>query len=125
MIGDWWRRGWPRLHPSLSRRSLEELLPTGDAIFLHRPHGQPCHGITREVVADFERLSRLVIANRDSRRYSVPADVTLVTYNNRAFKSRLERCCDAYGVAELVVLGKEVTQWDWSAKVKLVLTCRI
>src|SRR4029450_507135 len=75
----------------------------------------------REVVEDFERISRLVLANPHNDRYSVPADVTLVTYNNRSFKTRIEQCYEAYGINELVVLGREVTQWSWRAKVQIVL----
>jgi len=105
----------------VSRRSLASLLPSGDPIFLHRPHGQPYHGITREVIRDFDRLSRLVIANRKTLRYAIPADTTFVTYNNCPRKSLIERCYEAYGITGQVVLGKEVTQWDWSAKVRLVL----
>jgi hypothetical protein len=43
--------------------NLDTLLPSGDAIFLHRPHGEPCHGITEEVIRDFESLAHLVLAN--------------------------------------------------------------
>jgi len=120
-MGGRWKRAFRSLHSALWGPPLAELLPSGDAIFLHRPHGLPCHGITREVVRDFDRLSRLLLANHGTRRYSVPADVTLVTYNTRPYKSRLERCCEAQGIDELIVLGKEVTQWSWSVKVRLVL----
>lgn len=118
---DRWGRALQRLQIGRPKPSVEELLPSGDAIFLHRPHGQPCHGITPEIVQDFELLSRILLSNPGVRRYSVPADLTLVTYNNRPFKSRLERCYEACGIEQAVVLGKEVARWDWSAKVRLVL----
>jgi hypothetical protein len=105
----------------LRRRSLHTLLPSGEAIFLHRPHGYPCHGITREVVADFDQLSRLLLQNRERRRYAVPREITLVTYNNCARKSLIERCYEAHGIEGAVVLGREAARWDWSLKVKLVL----
>lgn len=101
--------------------NLDTLLPSGDAIFLHRPHGQPCHGITEEVVRDFENLGRLVLENPGGHRYRVPEGVTFVTYHNYKHKVLLERCYEAYGIQDYVVLGREVVRWDWSHKVRLVL----
>jgi len=105
----------------LLRASLDRLLPAGDALFLHRPHGQPCHGITREVVADFARLSRRVLRNREHRRYTAPPGVTFVTYSNRRRPSLIERCYEAYGIGGAVVLGRDVARWDWAVKARLVL----
>jgi hypothetical protein len=105
----------------LSRRSLDSLLPAGNAIFLHRPHGQPCHGITKEVIRDFDRLAHLVLQNPGGHRYRVPDGVTFITYHNYKFKCLLERCYEAYGIRDFVVLGREVVRWDWSHKVRLVL----
>jgi hypothetical protein len=102
-------------------RSLDALLPSGDPIFLHRPHGEPCHGITRDVISDFEQLAHLVLQNQTGHPYRIPDDVTFVTYHNYKFKCLLERCYEAYGIRDFVVLGREVVRWDWSAKVKLVL----
>jgi len=107
--------------PLLRRGSPARLLPSGEAIFLHRPHGQPCHGITREVVADFQRLSRLVLRNPDRRRYAAPPGVTFVTYSNRSRQSLIERCYEAYGIRGVAVLGRGVACWDWAVKVRLVL----
>jgi len=109
------------LRARLPSEPLARLLPAGEAIFLHRPHGLPCHGITREVVADFDRLSRTVLRNRDSHRYAVPPGFTFVTYSNRPRKSLIERCYEAYGIDGAVVLGREVARWDWAVKVRLVL----
>jgi hypothetical protein len=120
-MSDRWDRVFRRFHPALGKVSIEDLLPSGDAIFLHRPHGKLYHGITPEVGRDFDRLTRLVLANHGTKRYLAPADLTFVTYNSRHSKSRIELCYEAYGLNELVVLGKEVTQWDWSVKVRLVL----
>ena len=120
-MGNQWLKILGNANAWLSRKPIEELLPLGDAIFLHRPHGQPCHGITSEVIRDFNSLSRLILTNQDTRRYTVPADVTLITYNSRPSKSRIERCYEAVGITDFVVLGKEVAQWSWSAKVRLVL----
>lgn len=110
-----------RARALVSRRSFASLLPSGDPIFLHRPHGQPCHGITRDVIRDFDRLAHLVLQNRAGHRYAVPDDVTFITYHNYTFKCLLERCYEAYGIRDFVVLGREVVRWDWSAKVRLVL----
>jgi hypothetical protein len=33
----------------------------------------------------------------------------------------IEKCYEAYGISDYVVLGKEIAQWDWSAKVRPVL----
>jgi hypothetical protein len=97
------------------------LFPTGDPIFLHRPHGLQVHGITQEVIRDFELLSEIVLRNADAKQYRVPEDVTLVTYHNYKFKCLLESCYEAYGIHDYVVLGKDVVQWDWRTKVTLVL----
>lgn len=105
----------------LSRRSLDSLLPAGEAIFLHRPHGQSWHGITGDVIRDFDRLAHLVLQNPDGKRYVKPDDVTFITYHNYKFKTLLERCYEAYGIRSFSVLGREVARWDWSHKVRLVL----
>jgi hypothetical protein len=120
-LADALKRPLRRARALVSRRSLASLLPSGDPIFLHRPHGQPCHGITREVISDFNRLAHLVLQNRAGHRYRVPDDVTFITYHNYQFKCLLERCYEAYGIRDFVVLGREVVQWDWGAKVRLVL----
>jgi len=96
-------------------------MSTPDPIFWHRPHGQPCHGITPEVIADFERLSETVLRNPEGLRYTAPADVTLVTYHNYKKECLIESCYRAYGIEDFVVLGREVAQWDWGAKINLVL----
>src|SRR3954451_3498450 len=103
-MGERWRRALQRAQAWFSKPSLQDLLPIGDAIFLHRPHGQPCHGITREIIKDFDHLSELILSGHNTKRYSLPADVTLVTYNNRPFKSRIELCYEACGINEFVVL---------------------
>lgn len=115
------RRALHRFYPWSSQRSIEELLPIGDAIFLHRPHGQPCHGITQEVIKDFERLTHLVLRNPAGDRYRVPEDVTFITYSNYKSKCLIEKCYEAYGIRDYVVLGKDIVHWDWGAKVELVL----
>jgi hypothetical protein len=92
-----------------------------DPIFFHRPHGQPCHGITPEVIADFESLSAAVLLNPDGIRYTAPADVTLVTYHNYKKECLIELCYRAYGIDDFVVLGRDVVHWDWGAKINLVL----
>ena len=120
-MGDRWRHALRRLQIALSMRPIDGCMPMGDAIFLHRPHGQPCHGITQEVIRDFERLTRLVLRNPAMNRYKVPEDVAFVTYSNYRDKCRIERCYDAYGIRDYVVLGKDVVHWDWGAKVKVVL----
>ncbi|HSS78173.1 MAG TPA: hypothetical protein VLV54_15690, partial [Thermoanaerobaculia bacterium] len=120
-LADALERPLRRARAIVSRRSLASLLPSGDPIFLHRPHGHPCHGITREVISDFNRLAHLVLQNRAGHRYRVPDDVTFITYRNYQFKCLLERCYEAYGIRDFVVLGREVVQWDWGAKVRLVL----
>lgn len=104
-----------------STRSLDSLLPFGDPIFLHRPHGQPCHGITEEVIRDFDRLAHSVLKNPHGHRYRVPDRLTFITYHNYKFKSLLERCYEVYGIRDFVVLGRDVVRWDWSHKVRLVL----
>lgn len=113
-----------RLHQArafVSRRSIDSLLPTGDPIFLHRPHGLPCHGITGEVIRDFNRLAHLILQNPAGHRYRVPPDVTFITYHNYPFTCLLERCYEAYGIRDGVVLGRHVVHWDWSHKLRLVL----
>src|SRR5437764_220640 len=95
-----WRWALQKAKEWFPKPSLQDLLPVGDAIFLHRPHGQPRHGITREVIKDFDRLSELILAGHGAKRYSLPTNVTLVTYNNRPFKSRIERCYEACGINE-------------------------
>jgi hypothetical protein len=110
-----------RLLPRKRRPSPAALMPSGEPIFLHRPHGQPCHGITPEVIRDFDQLSRLVIKNQAGSRYAVPADVTFVTYHNYKHECLIERCYKAYGIRDYVVLGRDVATWDWGAKITLVL----
>lgn len=105
----------------LSSRSPAALMPSGEPIFLHRPHGQPCHGITRDVIRDFELLSDFVLRSSAGTRYRVPEEVTFVTYHNYKFKCLIEACYEAYGIHGYVVLGRDVARWDWGAKVKLVL----
>lgn len=46
-------------------------------------------------------------------------DLTVITYNNRPEACLLERNFDHLG-AELVVLGREVTEWSWAHKITLV-----
>jgi hypothetical protein len=104
-----------------SRRSPASLMPSGEPIFLHRPHGQPCHGITQEVIRDFELLAHFVLRNSAGNRYRVPKDVTFITYHNYTFKCLIERCYETYGIRNYVVLGRDVVRWDWGAKVRLVL----
>jgi hypothetical protein len=104
-----------------SGRFLAPAVASGGPIFFHRPHGQPCHGITPEVIRDFTELSHRVIANEAGSRYAVPADVTFVTYHNYQHECLIERCYEAYGIRDYVVLGREVAKWDWGAKITLVL----
>jgi hypothetical protein len=111
------RRGTARF----SRRSPVSLMPSGEPIFLHRPHGQPCHGITNDVIRDFERLSHFVLRNPAGNQYKVPADVTFITYHNYKFKCLIETCYEVHGIRDYLVLGRDVVRWDWGAKVKLVL----
>jgi hypothetical protein len=110
-----------RARAFFSSGSLDSLLPFGDPIFLHRPHGQPCHGITKEVIRDFDRLAHLILQNPGGHRYRVPDDFTFITYSNYKFKCLLERCYEVYGIRNFVVLGRDVVRWDWSHKVRLVL----
>lgn len=105
----------------MSQGSLDSLLPAGDAIFLHRPHGQPYHGITKEVIRDFDRLAYLILRNPGGHRYRVPDGITFITYSNYKLKCLLELCYEAYGIRDFVVLGREVVRWNWSHKVKLVV----
>jgi hypothetical protein len=104
-----------------SRRSPASLMPFGDSIFLHRPHGQPCHGITQEVIRDFELLAHAVLRNPADNRYQIPRDVTFITYHNYKFKCLIEQCYEVYGICDYIVLGRDVVRWDWGAKVTLVL----
>lgn len=109
------------LRRGTARSSPLAPMPSGEPIFFHRPHGQSCHGITQEVIEDFENLSSLVVRNDARARYVLPADVTFITYHNYKFKCLIERCYEAYGIYDYVVLGRDVVQWDWGAKVTLVL----
>ena len=111
------RKGTERL----SRRPPASPIVSGEPIFLHRPHGYPCHGITQEVISDFASLADSVIRNSAGNQYRAPADVTFVTYHNYLKKCLIELCYEAYGIHDFVVLGRDVLRWDWSAKVKLVL----
>jgi hypothetical protein len=120
-MGDRWKRFLGRFHAVSAKRPIEELLPIGDAIFLHRPHGQPCHGITKEVIRDFERLAHVVNQNPARNRYRIPLDATFITYSNYKFQCLIEQCYEAYGIRDYMVLGRDVVHWDWGVKVKLVL----
>lgn len=97
--------------------AVKALLPSGDAIFLHRPHGRPCDGITPEVISDFDWLTELLLRNPEARKYQVPQGLTFVTYSNYKSMSRIEQCYEAHGIRDYVVLGRDIMQWDWSAKV--------
>jgi hypothetical protein len=105
----------------MKSNDIPVVLPFGEAIFLHRPHGKPCHGITENVIKDFENLSLSILQNPNSTRYRVPQEVTFVTYHNYHFRCLIERCYECYGINDFVVLGKEVQDWDWGSKVKVVL----
>jgi len=73
------------------------------------------------VIRDFEDLAHFVLRNPAGNRYTVPADVTFVTYHNYKKKCLIELCYEAYGIHDFVVLGRDVVRWDWGAKIKLVL----
>lgn len=100
---------------------MSELLPSGDPIFVHRPNGEPHHGITEEVNRDFDQLADRVLANPNGLRFRNPPDVTFVTYHNYAHSTLIERCYRAYGIEDYVALGRPGLRWDWGAKVTLVL----
>jgi hypothetical protein len=102
-------------------RSGQSIGQKGSPIFYHRPHGQPCHGITAEVIEDFNKLCAGVIANRAGIRFSKPHNITLLTYNNYKRRVLIEECYEAYGINDYVVLAKEIAAWDWSAKIRPVL----
>jgi hypothetical protein len=99
------------------RTNLEQRSP----IFYHRPHGEPRHGITAEVIEDFNKLCVEVVDNPGGIRFAKPDDLTLITCNNYSRSVLIERCYQAYGITDYVVLGKDVVEWDWSAKVRPVL----
>ena len=96
---------------------VNTLLPAGDSIFFHRPHGRPCDGITPEVIKDFELLTELVLRNPTANRYRTPEGVTFITYSNYKVRSRIERCYETYGITDYIVLGRDIARWDWGAKV--------
>jgi hypothetical protein len=93
----------------------------GSPIFYHRPHGRPCHGITHEVIEDFNRLCLTTIENPERARFSMPENLSLITCHNYNRKVLIEKCLEAYGIDGLVVLGKEIVEWDWSCKIRPVL----
>jgi len=93
----------------------------GSPIFYHRPHGQPVHGITAEVIQGFTKLSELILKNPERLLFSKPDNLTLITCNNYKRSVLIEKCYEAYGLHDYVVLGKEIAQWDWSGKVRPVL----
>ena len=105
----------------LSRPPFASPALSGEPIFLHRPHGWPCHGITQEVISSFESLAESVIRNSAGNQYRAPADVAFVTYHNYPKKCLIEQCYEAYGIHDFVVLGRDELRWDWGSKVKLVL----
>jgi Gpi18-like mannosyltransferase len=101
--------------------SVESLYPAGDPLFIHKPNGEPFHGITKDVVRDFENLAHLLLRNPDDLVYTRPRDVTFITYNTGLEESLIERCYKAYGIQDAIILGRGMTQWNWYSKVGLVL----
>jgi len=93
----------------------------GHPIFYHRPHGWASLGITEKVIADFDRLAEQRIRNPHNHRYATPAGVTFVTYSNANSQTLIEKCYEAYGIADFVVVSKELVEWNWMAKIKPVL----
>lgn len=93
----------------------------GSPIFYHRPHGKPVSGITEEIIQTFSNLCKQVIENSGRLVFSRPDNLSLITYNNYQRRILIERCYEAYGINDYVVLGKEISQWDWGAKIKPVL----
>ena len=106
---------------SLETSSVRSLYPGGDPIFIHRPNGEPSHGITEDVVRDFRTLREIVLANSSRLSYARPRGVTFTTYNSFPEESLVERCYKAYGIEDAVVLGRGVEKWEWYSKVGLVL----
>lgn len=51
---------------------------SGTPIFYHRPHGEPVHGITEEVIQGFIKLFERVIENPERLRFSKPDNLTLI-----------------------------------------------
>ena len=93
----------------------------GDPIFYHRPHGQVVQGITEQVIKNFTRLCEHTLENPGRLVFSKPDNLTLVTYNNYKRSVLIEKCYEAYGINDYVVLGKEIVQWNWSGKIRPVL----
>lgn len=86
------------------------------------PHGQAANGITKQVVRDFHQLANQIIRNKNQIQYPAIANLTFITYSNYQAKTLLERCYDAYGMTNYVVVGREVLEWHWMAKIQPVLT---
>jgi Gpi18-like mannosyltransferase len=106
---------------ALSRVEKVSLYPARDPLFIHKPNGEPIHGITEDVLHDFERLREIVLSNTAGIFYSKPKDVTFLTYNTSPEASLVERCYKAYGIQGAVVLGRGLAEWNWYSKVVLVL----
>jgi len=106
---------------ALSRVEKVSLYPARDPLFVHKPNGEPIHGITEDVLRDFERLQEIVLSNTAGHFYSRPKDVAFLTYNTSPEASLVERCYKAYGIEDAVVLGQGLKEWDWYSKVRLVL----
>jgi len=114
-------RPGPEKTSSLEASFVASLYPARDPIFIHRPNGEPSHGITEDVVRDFQNLQKIVLANSTRISYAKPREATFITYNSFPEESLIERCYKAYGIEDAVVLGRGVEKWDWYAKVGLVL----
>jgi Gpi18-like mannosyltransferase len=106
---------------ALYPRVPNSLYPVGDPIFVHRPHGEPAHGITESVVGDFRKLQQILLENSPGLSYARPGEVTFLTYNTSPEPSLVERCYKTYAIDDAVVLGRGLTDWNWYSKVGLVL----
>ena len=129
------KHGWQRL-TSIKRASTRKLfrlykrlfeqkaliLESQTPIFYHKPDGQVPNGMTKQVIRDFHKLCKQVIQNKSQIHYPTIANLTFMTYSNYQSKTLLERCYDAYRIKNYVVVGREVVQWDWMAKIQPVLT---
>lgn len=105
----------------------EEIRAAEPPLFYHCPSGSIWNGISETTFWQFQwhtkkilREGRVAFDHKSCKLPNILEKVHFITYSTYASKTLIEKSYDTYSIP-VTVLGKDIQDWDWLAKITLVL----